>query len=623
MQGDDRESLKGQFNRFAILLGLVITALAMLPSVIGWLSAPPGALYLGSQTNVDDHMVYAAWMRQAMNGQVFFDNRFTIDSQPGLTINLYFLVLGNLARFVGIPAAAALGRAVFGFLFVWLLSRLLLRLQLDLFTCKFALVVTSLGCGLGFLVWQNFGLAITGPSPEFLSSFLIGRLPNDVWQPEAFVFPSMLTNGLFMVSLCLIIGVFISLLDARDSTRAIVPGFVCCFVLMNIHSYDLLLVGLVSLGLLVASVAQRTFSWSWIVRSIAILAGSILPALWFLHVLRNDPVFQARAATETYSYGFRQLLLSLLPAIALGFFALRVSSQRSTRWLGAGALGAILLALTLGSSAFVEGYWMSPAIWAASAIGMLCAVWLLSGSNTSLNLVTAWALLGLIAPYFPALFQRKLSMGIAVPWLILAGIGFASLASRLERPKRNLFATLAILILAATSLRWLQREIMFVRSNVSNTTLHPVYLTLDAKNIVDILNRSSGRTVVLAPPGLASPTEDPDKFLTPYLPDLNPIVSGLTGAYTYAGHWSETPDYPAKRSKLLTDLFLTSASADRQRALLDETGADYVIAPNPSAFPEYKITRPDGQVVALADLSRLGEIVYDGAQFKLIRMTKP
>jgi arabinosyltransferase C len=76
--------------------------LVSLPAILAWQSAPAGSTYLGYVFSTDDQMVYAAWIRQAMAGQFLFDNRFTNAPQPGLTINLYFLLLGQVARGTGI-----------------------------------------------------------------------------------------------------------------------------------------------------------------------------------------------------------------------------------------------------------------------------------------------------------------------------------------------------------------------------------------------------------------------------------------------------------------------------------------------------------------------------------------
>jgi hypothetical protein len=101
-----------------------------------------------------------------------------------------------------------------------------------------------------------------------------------------------------------------------------------------------------------------------------------------------------------------------------------------------------------------------------------------------------------------------------------------------------------------------------------------------------------------------------DSFGTPIVPDLNSIVSGLTGSYTYAGHWSETPQYNERRGEM-SRLFYNRAELPQER--LDELhriGAQYVIAPVPEAFPE----------LFPFDFKDAGKVVVDGTQFRLVKV---
>src|SRR5579859_1933840 len=105
-------------RRFVWILAVCVGLLTVVPFAYGLLNTPAGGRYLGFQFGTDDQMVYAAWMRQAMTGHFLMDNRFAVDAQPGLTVHLYFWLLGLFAKAVGIPWAAAIARAVFGGLFV-------------------------------------------------------------------------------------------------------------------------------------------------------------------------------------------------------------------------------------------------------------------------------------------------------------------------------------------------------------------------------------------------------------------------------------------------------------------------------------------------------------------------
>lgn len=591
----------------------VVLVLVAAPSIYGLLVAPKGASYLGYPYNPDDHMVYAAWIHQAAQGHFFFDNRFTTDPQPGLTVHLYFWLLGQIARVTGIPLAAALGRLVASALFVPLLYQVVRRVTTSVFSTRLAISLAILGGGIGFLVWQNFGVAIDNPSP--LAPLLGGKLPIDVWQPEAFVFPSMLTNGLFMASLCLILFVFRSFLDAKEGWRPVLGGAVALGVLMNIHSYDVLMIAFVMVGFLVTQLVARDVDRGWLARAAVIATGAVIPALWFVYVLRHDAVFQARAATLTYSPDFRQVFFGYALMMILAIPGLWVGATERRQRLGVGLLILLIAALYAGSFSYTEGYLLNAPLWALVAVGGLVALGLMARENPAFNLILSWAVMGLVAIYFPALFQRKLAMGLAAPWAILAAMGFARFLRDRDRNARNLATILVLLVLSASSIRWFFREKAYIDEGVPNSTVHPIFLGRDEREILRQLEDDPrSRIVAIAMPGLASQYLDqdrrpiPDRFGPPAMPDLNPIVSGLAGAYTYAGHWSETPDYGRRRAQLSAIYDARTPPEERSR-LIEEIKPDYIIQPDPKTFG-----------FEIADLTPYGEVIYPGTRFELIRV---
>jgi arabinosyltransferase C len=611
-------------RRFAIRAAIVAALVAFLPYLYGLLAAPPGSALLGVPIAADDNMVYAAWMRQAMDGRFLFDNRFTLDAQPGLTIHFYFWFLGILAKGLGITLALSAARIVFSGLFVWAVYQLIRRVTTDNYVQKLGLIVTVIGGGLGFLVWHHFGIAHTKGSP--LAPLTQGRLPVDVWQTEAFVFPSMLENGLFMASLCLIIAVFIAVLDSRESWRPVPYGVLAMAVLMNIHSYDVLLITFVLVAFLVVSAASRLVTGAWVARAAVIGLGAVPSALWFMYVLRQDTVFQTRAATETYSPNFQTVLMGFSVLIVLALIGLLqtktdgrddlTGKPASDRYRQMAVWATVILMVAAYGLALrhAEGYWMG-ALAFGVGFGLVIAIATqLRTGHPGHDLILCWALVGLLAPYFPALFQRKLAMGLAVPWAILATLGFGWLLGQRERGVRNLGVAFGMALLGATSLQWFARDLTLIRANVSNTTVHPMYLSPNVQQILEALDRQDGRKTVIAMPGIPRPIEV-DRYDTPYLPDLNAILSGLTGAYTYAGHWSETPNYNQRRGDA-TMLFLVP-DLEARRAFLQQAGIEYVVAPVPEAFPQIEELT---QGRSISDMRDLGETLVDGPQFRLIRV---
>lgn len=611
-------------KRFALILSIIAAALSLLPFLYGLSQQPAGTQYLGFQFNTDDHMVYSAWMRQGMDGHLLMDNRFAVDQQPGLTVHLLFFVLGLFAKLVGIPWACALAKAAFSGLAVWLLYRLINRINDNAYFVKLSLLTTVFGAGFGYTMWHNFGSTITKPNGSPLGGFLLSKLPSDVWQPEGFVFPSMLTNALFMASLCLILGVLHAVLASKESWKPVAWGALCFGLLMNIHSYDVLLIFLVLAVFAIMLFAQKQLTGVWAMRVVVIGLGAIPAALWFVHVLQNDPVFQARAATETYTQNFRQIVIGYLPLIGLALVGLfkgvdeedRVASKRKAGFALL-TLGLIIL-IALAGDHLKDEYWMGWPAFMATLIGAAIACALLSTKNEVWNLMTSWAVVGLIAPYFPALFQRKLAMGLAVPWGILAGYGLYLLLKDRDKAIRNMVGSLGVIVASTSSVLWLQREMLYIRTDVSRTTMQPVYLTKDAQQILKVLNEDlSARKVVLSMPGIYVSGNQPDDFGMVYMPDLNSVYSGFTGAYTYAGHWSETPEYGKRRSDA-TAFFLSSTPDEARRDILKQSQATYIVAPVPEAFPEFsKLTG-----LNLADVKGFGQVVYEGSQLCLIRVSR-
>lgn len=602
----DQATLRDKrIRRFALLFGIALVGVILLPALVGFTAFGPR--YLGSQYNVDDHMVYAAWMRQAMDGRMTFDNRFTTDAQPGLTIHLYYLVLGWIAKITGIAWSTTLARAGFSFLFVILLGRFCVLSSLTEYVSKLAISLTCIGGGLGFLVWENFGQAITRPNP--LKEAMLSRLPTDVWQPESFVFGSMLTNGLFMVSLCLIAWFLISVLDAKTCPKAVIGGFAAMFLLMNIHSYDVLLVAFIMVGLLVASLASKQADKTWVLRVAAMGLGAIPTALWFVYVLKNDPVFQARAATLTFSPNFRQVLFGIAPCLIIALVGLfqRARTRGPKAIAGAGLWTLTLVILFIASSSHLKDEaWLSMPAWVGLFGVALTCCWLLASEDTTENLFVAWLTVGLTAPYFPALFQRKLAEGLIIPCAILAAMAVPMLLQKLERSARNLLTVLMLIVFSASSVRWLTREFQLQQRNVSNTTLHPVGLSKDMAQIVTYLNNQSGQRRFLAFPGVWNPVKDENDFGTPILADLNPIIAGMTGSYAYIGHWSETPDYAKKRGE--AEQLLHKGQIEELRTWLKAKEITYLVIPSPEIFDRSK------------ELVQLGKVAYTGTQFDLIEV---
>lgn len=624
MNDNDNINYSDNLRRFSLRLAIVLTVVAAIPWLIATLATPTGFAYIGAQFSADDQMVYSAWMHQAMEGRFLFDNRFAVESQPGLTIHLYYWVLGTFARLfegAGIPFALVLvnnlARLGFTFLFAILLGRFVRALELPIFVAKTGMILATFGGGLGFAVWEAFGRLTTAQNP--VASALEGRLPTDVWQPEMFVFASSLVNGLFMVSLCLILTILTQIWKAQGSWRAVPLGAACMFLLMNIHSYDVLIIAFTLVAFAGLLLIQKSLDPKWALRAVVIGLGAIPAALWFMHVLRNDPVFQARAATLTYTGTFRQLLFGILPLVAVGALSLHNPEDKtSKKWLAPAGFAIVVIGLFFGATGYdpEKGYFLTPDLWAVAFVAMVAPLFF-ARRNPAWQLIAAWGLVGLIIPFFPQLFQRKLAMALVIPWGFLAAYGFEWLSEKLPQGKtqtveggrirRNLISGALFLICGASSIYWFQRELLFVRNNISSTTVQPIFLPTDVVEITKKLNDTPGRKVIVARPGIPARSEQ-NPWASPYLPDLNPVLSGFAGAYSYAGHWSETPNYDERRR--VAEGIFRPLNPEQIVGFLRESQATHLIQPIPEIFPDL----PSG------DPTIYGNIIYEGQSYRLIEI---
>ncbi|MCH8274700.1 MAG: hypothetical protein IH851_07915 [Armatimonadetes bacterium] len=592
------------------LLAIAALALSSLPYVYGWARTPEGSTYLGVHTNFDDHAVYAAWMKQAQEGRFFFENRFTTDEQPRLTVHLYFFTLGNLSRVTGIPLAMHIGRLLFGLLFLVQLYRLVCRATESDFVRRVAVSVAVFGAGTGWLYWARYG----------------HNGPIDVWQPEAFVFPSLMTNGLFCVSLWLILVVWNSILDAKESWKPVLAGAAAMLVLTNIHTYDALTIAIVAVGLLISQAAAGQATIGWIGRAAVIAVGALPPALWFIYVRANDPVFAARADTPTFSPPFFDVLAGFGPLLLLALAATWVFRRGS----GAGEPSGRGAAAAVGVLALFTGIMLSQSGYTASALWVQAPAWLLlflvggffcyllRPANPAYGLLFSWMVLGIIAVYYPGLFQRKLTMGLQLPIGILAGLSIGWALERVDRGGLRRASALAIVfILSLTSLRWIQREVQMAQENLSNTTVHTIYLDEDVAAILRYLRKNAEPgEVLLAMPGVPART-GPDSFAL-LIPDLNPVITGWAGLKTWAGHWSETPGYSERRAELMDAVYSSTSNPETFRTIVGMTGARFVIIPVSETAAQLGVPH------ALAWVFEPGMTpVYAGESFTLLEVRRP
>ncbi|MDO8587243.1 MAG: hypothetical protein Q7T82_09405 [Armatimonadota bacterium] len=427
-------------NRSVLLVIPAALLLSSLPYIFGYSLNTPESRFTGLTYNIDDACVYLSWIRQAADGHFFIRNQFAIESQGNLQFNILFLALGWIARLPHIPLIGVfhLARLVFGALLLFAIYRFS-GFFLEKQEHRLAvLIVAAFSSGVGWL----FG----GGTDR--------SLPVDMWQPEAITFLSLYLNPLFLCAQILMVASLAYLLRARETgmARHALAAGAFLLLLANIHTYDVLTVGVVWIAYLIASsAAEMRLNLKTILLSClaALIAAPALLYQWRLY--NAEEVFRLRVQTETLS-----------PAI----------------WSYLAGYGIVLL---LAAAAL-------PAIIKRRDRSLLLAV---------------WAVVGFLLPYAPLMQQRKLVMGLHIPLAMLAVYTLISLSRRARLPL-VWAAILLALIAIPSNILFMWRDAKWLAQNETATRMHRPFLDNSEVSALKWLDRHARDTdTVLAFPDVA------------------------------------------------------------------------------------------------------------------------
>jgi hypothetical protein len=366
----------------------------------------------------------------------------------------------------------------------------------------------------------------------------------DVWQPEAFTFLSIYTSVLFVIATIFILTAIYNLVQGELTGKfkyAINAGL-CALVLGNIHSYDILHIAAAwGLYLIVISVVERRIDTGRILRAITAGAFALPTTAYQYWVFKHDPVFHLRANTPTLSPPFFYYAMGygLVFILAVGAIALIVLHR--PKFLG------------------------------------------LFSNNKVMICFATWAVAGLTIVYLPVEFQRKMAMGEHIPLCILAGGCAAYLAKMLPEKARAFALCLVVLLTFPTNALFLTRDFRHVVSDRSEIPDANPFLTRPQLEVLQWIRQN---------------TEPSDAILA--LPPVGQFIPGYCDRAVWVGHWSETPQYGGKITKLIVKLSTATPDAVRV-AFLDSTGTDYLVYPTDASSVPLHIKRRTIQLSDFAD----------------------
>ena len=400
-------------------IALLVLLLISVPYIPAWLAAGSGHTFGGFLLNPSDGNSYLAKMYEGWRGDWRFTLPYTAASGDGAYLFTFYILLGHLARLVGLPLIGVFhGARMLGTAWLlWLLWQFLQNLDLQAKHTRMVYAMACLGLGLGWLAFP-FGVATS-----------------DFWVAEAYPFLSAYANPHFVLSLALLVWLLTirpAASDIPQTRRLRVWGgaaltLLASAILGSLSPFALVLglaiLGIVLLirvlggwlavrsstagflGLVSGLRADRSFRVT-LVRLVCIFLGGAPVVFYAVLALNLDPVLAAwNAQNLTPAPPVWDLLLAFSPALLLA-------------WLG-----------------LVQ-------VWRRKEIQILIPV--------------VWTVLALVMVYLPFGLQRRFLVGLAVPLAALAGFGLEWLENRIGPRIRSIaitalaltFPTLLLVLLA-------------------------------------------------------------------------------------------------------------------------------------------------------------------------------
>ncbi|UCC65520.1 MAG: hypothetical protein JSV36_10930, partial [Anaerolineae bacterium] len=362
--------------RWAAARAAAVVLAAALPYLIAWWTTPDGLFYTGFLTNPEDGHSYLAKMLQGYRGQWLSHLPYTADLHQGEFLFTWYLALGHVARWMGLPPILVFhgARVVNGFILLMALYAAVAHVMSDLSQRRIAFTLITLGSGFGWLAVLLRGMTI------------------DLWVPEGYVFYSLFVNPHFPLAITLMLFILLCSVtpwglrrvrDQRHWTWRLLGVALSAAALGLVLPLGLFIVG-AALGCYSAIlwIQRRHPPWREIISGGAIaVAGGPFVANAYLASTRN-PAFAAWSALNQtsspppwdYALGYGLILL-----LALGGLYTALRRRRDSDWL-----------------------------------------------------IVAWTMSTAVLLYLPFSLQRRLVMGWIVPLGLLATMGWTRLSARVS-----------------------------------------------------------------------------------------------------------------------------------------------------------------------------------------------
>ncbi len=437
---------------FVISMGLFFIGLITAPYLWAYQTAGSEYEFGGFLLNPIDGNSYLAKMYQGWQGSWRFQLLYTSEIGEGVYLFLYYLALGQFARFVdgSLQITFHVARIVGSVLLlisIWnFYGRVLPRRRIK---------------------WLAFALALFGSGFGWAASFF-GLFTADFWVAEGYPFLSAYANPHFPLGMAILIWIITPERDEgirrhrKSGYRSDILVVTASLILGTILPFGIILALVVLGGLVVWDIWERL--------------GPVKGKSWRSEIITDS--------LRRSGY-FRKIIGILIGGMPILIYDIWVTQSDP-----------------LLANWNAQNLTISPPVWDLSislGIALLLAVpgaWVTwKKKNSPARILIVWSCLGLLMMYLPLGLQRRLMLGLYIPLAGLAGIGLDFLL-----PRRKSLAVAAICLVAIlvipTNLMILMGGIQAIQINDSR-----LYLTSEEKQGLDwIAANTPDEALILASP---------------------------------------------------------------------------------------------------------------------------
>ena len=504
---------------------LAICVLSSLPYLYGYLSAPPGRVFMGILLNTPDTTQYFAWMR-GFGAANLIDNKLTPEPNEAMFFNLLWWTLGKLARWGGLslPLVYQIFRIVAAVAFLLLAYWFCGLFLPDQGQRRTAFLLIALGSGLGW-IWVVL---------KYLSRSSDVAYPFDVYTVEPNTFLGIMAFPHFIQAAFLLLIVFALALLAFERRRlreALLAGLVA-FVLGLTHAYDLLLVYTVVGAFALVLLWREGFSYRLLLIPASIVAISIGPAIYSVYITSAFPVWREVLAQFVNAGAWTPSPPHLLVLLGVPFLVALITLILPQRLPGAGR-GSMTPPAPLGTAL-----------------------------NKRELFLRTWFVVNFFVVYVPLSYQIHYLNGWQVPIAILATMGFYRRVIPWLRRRMTQDGRRKTLAFGRLSVESMLASLLIVAALPTNVYLfawrfvdlsrynHPYYLARDEWEALRWLDAH-------APP-------DAVVFSSA---DIGQYVPSATEGRAFLAHWAMTVDLYRKQEIVRAFFNATMDEAERAAVL--------------------------------------------------------